>query len=63
MSERRIVVIRSNGHFVKRVDAKTRTATDENQQFIVDGDRLRILQRCDWIDEPFVMDVDSVTVR
>ncbi len=60
----RPVVIRSAGHFVKRVDPLTRTCTDETQQFRRDSEGgLTILPRSEWITDPEIVDVDGTTYR
>lgn len=63
-----MVVIRQNGIFVPRVDPRTREATDEPQQFEIGphdgrGVSLTIIQKPDWIDEPEIVEVDTVSYR
>ncbi len=58
------VIIKANGGYVPAVDAETRLATSEPQQFRTRGDgSLAILPRDQWVDEPTVLDVGSVSYR
>lgn len=65
MSEQRAVIIKDNGRFVMRVDPRTRKATTEPQQFYMHPDErgysLQILERSQWVSDPDVIDVQSMT--
>lgn len=59
----RLVVVRENGRFVAAVDPKTRK-THLPQQFKMTPDArgysLQPVPRDEWIDDPFVIDVDAL---
>ncbi len=54
----RVVTIRVNGEFVKRVDHKTYQTIDEPQQFVmVDDSKMNIVPRYGFVPNPEIIDV------
>lgn len=60
----RIVVIKTPTGFIPRVDAISRRATAESQQFVLHADgSLTILAPPKWVDDPAIVEVGRVNYR